>query len=209
MYFFSGGGEYCNGGSGLELKLDGSEVGVDYELYMSGVSTGTILAGTGDTLNFGYQTDQATYSVTGFTINCETQMAGQPFIEILFPPGAPGTPTGPDVVCNDTITEYETTGALNASTHVWALDPPEAGTLTPNDLMVSIEWDVAFTGVATLSVYGSNMCDDGPATELEITVNAATMPEISSYRRSPSVCWIVSGSRIRLPGWAGMNLFRC
>ncbi|MFK5856502.1 MAG: PKD domain-containing protein, partial [Bacteroidota bacterium] len=64
MFSLSEGGGYCSGGNGIEIILDGSETGVDYELFLDGTSTGTILAGTGNSLSFGLQTGQGIYTVT-------------------------------------------------------------------------------------------------------------------------------------------------
>ena len=179
-YFLSGGGGYCIGGAGMELILDGSEVDVDYELYFGGVSTGTVMAGTGNSLSFGYQTDEGTYTVTAYTDHCTQDMMGQPYVFIVFMPGLPEIPTGPEIVCNHTVSTYTTTGSLNADTLIWFLDPPAAGTLIPGIDMVDVEWDAGFTGTANLSLYGSNDCGDGSSSpELEITVNDSPTPEIS------------------------------
>lgn len=48
-----GGGSYCLGGDGVEITLDGSQSGIDYELFLDGESTGIIVAGTGSEITFG------------------------------------------------------------------------------------------------------------------------------------------------------------
>ena len=180
-FFLSGGGGYCVGGVGLELILDGSETGFDYELFLNGTSTGMIMAGTGDSLSFGYQTDVGTYDVTGYSVNCSAQMNGQPYINIIFNPGDAGTPDGPGNVCNDAISEYTTTGSLNADTLIWTLSPPEAGAMiiSTDMLTVEIDWTDTFVGMADLSVFGSNDCGDGDMASTEINVNETPSPEIS------------------------------
>jgi len=179
-FFLGGGGGYCIGSNGLELTLDGSEVGVDYELFLNDVSTGIIIAGTGDVISFGLQTEQGFYTAVGFNPNCTQNMSGQPYISIIFMPGETGLPTGPEVVCNMMVSTYTTTGSLNADTLIWILDPANAGILIPGEDMVEVEWDDTFTGTANLSLYGSNICGDGTVSpELEITVNESPNPEIS------------------------------
>ena len=129
MFFIDGGGDYCEGGTGAEILLDGSETGVDYELFLDAISTGTILPGTGSILNFGYQTDAGFYTIEGQNTNCTLTMGGQALISIIIPPGTPGTPYGPDMVCNHESTIYTTTGSQNADTLIWSLSPPEAGSM--------------------------------------------------------------------------------
>jgi hypothetical protein len=180
MFFMAGGGSYCNGGDGVEVWLDGSETGIDYELFLDGATTGTILPGTGDSLNFGLQTLPGMYSVTGYTSTCTTDMGGQAMVSIIFMPGIPGTPYGPEQVCNHESTDYTTTGSLNATSLTWILDPAEAGDLVPGTDMVTVNWDADFNGTAYLSLYGSNECGDGELSEkLTISVMDSPSPEIS------------------------------
>lgn len=60
----TGGGNYCSGGSGVAVGLNGSDVGVNYQLYRGGLPlVGTTLAGTGSALSFGTQTTAGVYTV--------------------------------------------------------------------------------------------------------------------------------------------------
>ena len=179
-FFIAGGGGYCEGSQGLEITLGGSEIDVDYELFFDAVSTGIILPGTGNPLSFGYQTEEGFYTATGFTADCSAQMDGQPFIYVIYIPGAASQPTGPAEVCSNTITDYQTTAIPDADTMIWTIDPPEAGMITGSGEIISIEWSENYTGLAYLSVYGSNECGDGlPSDELEINVSLLPVPEVS------------------------------
>jgi PKD repeat protein len=180
IFILFGGGGYCEGGQGRELKLDGSETGTNYELFLDEVSTGVIVAGTGDTISFGYQTGEGYYTATGNDGQCNITMDGQEYVYTDPLPGTPGTPTGPDMVCNNDTTDYTTTGATDSDTLVWVIDPADAGNLVYLDsLSVTVEWSTSFSGIAALSVYGSNACGDGNSSDaLEITVNASPQPEI-------------------------------
>ena len=180
IFTFTGGGTYCEGTGGLELILDGSEAGIDYELYLDTVSTGTVLAGTGDPLNFGYHTDPGVYTVTGYTITCSSEMEGENIIAVQAAPGQALMPEGDQMVCNDQVTEYTSAGATDADFYTWILSPDQAGTLFPDSLAAEVAWSQEFTGTAMLSLYGSNECGDGPPSdELIISVSQAPSPEIS------------------------------
>ena len=65
VFDVTGSGSFCAGGVGLPVSLSGSESGVNYQLFKNGASTGSPIAGTGSALDFGTQTDFATYTVLG------------------------------------------------------------------------------------------------------------------------------------------------
>ena len=173
----SEGGGICPGSQGLEVTQDGSETGVDYNLYRDGGYTGTTLAGTGNALNFGYQTDEGTYTVIGIAPMCELQQNGTPWIHYLETPEQPTTPSGPTSDCNTSTSDYSISAVAYADEIIWTLTPVEAGTITGSDLNITIEWSNTYSGTAYLSAVGSNECGDGPSSdELEITVNETPAP---------------------------------
>jgi hypothetical protein len=80
VYLTTGGGNYCLGGVGFAVVLNGSETGINYELYRNGTATGSMLTGTGSVLDFGLQTVAGLYTVraTNATTGCIRTMAGSP-----------------------------------------------------------------------------------------------------------------------------------
>ncbi len=64
-FIVSGGGSYCAGGTGLSVMLGGSETGVNYQLYAGSSATGSPVAGTGSSINFGLQTAAGSYTIKG------------------------------------------------------------------------------------------------------------------------------------------------
>jgi hypothetical protein len=62
-YIVSGGGNYCAGAAGVHIMLSGSNSGINYQLKMGGVLTGTAMAGTGLGLDFGLTTIAGAYSI--------------------------------------------------------------------------------------------------------------------------------------------------
>jgi PKD repeat protein len=179
-YTLEGGGSYCDGGDGLELTLADSDVGVDYELYLGAESTGIIVEGTGSGISFGLQTDEGYYSVAGYTEHCESPMEGQVQIYITYPPLAPGTPEGNTAVCNNVVSEYTTTGNVEADSYNWFLSPEDAGIIEGDGLSALITWDPLFSGDALVSVQGVNFCGDGEVSEdFEVAVPALPTPEVN------------------------------
>jgi len=180
VFQLSDGGAYCAGSPGIELTLDGSETGVDYELYLDGNATGNILPGTGSVINFGYQLDEGFYTAKGYTSHCLSNMIGSRWIYSVEMPGQAGIPAGPASVCNNDESTYNTSGAASADTLIWALDPGNAGIITGSGTEITVLWDGAFSGSVNLSVFGQNICGDGAVSDpLEILVELVPIPAIS------------------------------
>lgn len=77
-------------------------------------------------------------------------------------PAQAGTPTGPADLCIDPAnSDYTTTGATDAASYEWELDPGTAGTITGTGLTATVDWDAAWTGLATVKVRGMNSCGYG------------------------------------------------
>ncbi|RLD78655.1 MAG: hypothetical protein DRJ15_11115 [Bacteroidetes bacterium] len=189
-FWISDGGSYCVGTPGVEVALDGSESGVDYELLLDGVATGTIVAGTGSAISFGNQTDEGIYIVFAFTDYCDINMYGNAYIYPIDVPGQAATPNGDAAVCIGETNEYSTDGAQDAETYIWTLDPEEAGLITGTTVNASVEWSAAYTGEATIAVQGINDCGDGLVSDpFTATVNALPEPEITGdeyvYENTP------------------------
>jgi hypothetical protein len=64
-YIIQGGGAICTGSSSV-ISINGSQTNVSYQLLLDGVTTNTLLSGTGGSLSFGSQTQAGTYTVQVF-----------------------------------------------------------------------------------------------------------------------------------------------
>ncbi|MBW6459797.1 MAG: Omp28-related outer membrane protein [Bacteroidales bacterium] len=181
QFTLSDGAGYCEGGPGVELTLDGSETGVNYELYLDNVPTGTILPGTGSALNFGYQAATGIYTCQAYTDYCSNQMIGNSYIYVIQMPTTAATPTGPTQECNNhSAVEYTTTGSTNATSYQWSITPDYAGSITGTSQTALVDWADDFTGMAFISVTGVNSCGSGsPSGQLQVSVAAPPQPEIT------------------------------
>ncbi len=90
VFNVTGGGNYCTGGAGVAIGLDGSAAGIDYQLYMGVTPIGAPVAGTGAAVSFGLQTAAGSYSVvaTNTVTSCVSDMAGSATIAIDTLPAA-------------------------------------------------------------------------------------------------------------------------
>ena len=93
------GSAYCAGGTGVQLRLGGSETGVNYQIKMGGSDIGLPIAGTGNALPLGLQTAAGTYVVYGVkTDGCTSIMSQTPTLSIIPLPTA-YTVTGGGAYC--------------------------------------------------------------------------------------------------------------
>ena len=89
-YTVTGGGNYCAGGTGSHVGIDGSATGVSYQLFNGSTISGSAVAGTGTTVDFGAKTAPGTYTViaTDGTTGCTNEMAGGTTIAVNALPAA-------------------------------------------------------------------------------------------------------------------------
>ncbi len=79
VYTVMGGGNYCTGGIGADVSLSYSNIGINYQLVLGGVTNiGGAVMGTGGPLDFGYQPATGNYTVvaTNASTGCTKNMTG-------------------------------------------------------------------------------------------------------------------------------------
>ncbi|MCB2221352.1 MAG: T9SS type A sorting domain-containing protein [Bacteroidetes bacterium] len=112
-----------------------------------------------------------TYTVSvndGFsTVTDEVTITVDPLPELA------SIPVGTTDLCMDSPnTTYTTDGAVGATSHLWTLEPAEAGVITGGGDVGIVDWDSEFTGTATIWVVGINDCGEGePSEALEVTIH--------------------------------------
>jgi PKD repeat protein len=84
-YNLTGGGPYCEGNDGVEIGLDNSEAGVDYELYLDNTATGTIVSGTGSPVSFGVISAPGIYTAVGTnpSTTCTSNMSNSAEVMVI------------------------------------------------------------------------------------------------------------------------------
>lgn len=83
-YNVTGGGGYCAGGTGVAVTIDGSESGVNYQLYRGITPVGPAMPGTSGSLSLGIQTVPGTYTVkaTNPSTTCTADLIGGTVVSI-------------------------------------------------------------------------------------------------------------------------------
>ena len=114
-------------------------------------------------------TETTVYSVE-VSDDSET-LTGEITVYITETPATAATPSGPVNAGNQSIDNYETTGADDATSYEWLLTPEEAGSIVGSSTLATVNWSNDFVGTAFLSVKGINDCGEGEfSDELEIDV---------------------------------------
>lgn len=161
----TGGGTYCQGDAGIAIGLDGSEAGIQYQLFRNTtIAVGSPVTGTGSVISFGLQTISGTYSViaTNTATLVSIPMLNTVNIRIaqIKAPSAPGAVTGPTDVClfmGGAPVTYSINQASNATSYVWTA--PNGATIigSNTDTVVTIFYPNTFVS-GTLSVVSVNAC---------------------------------------------------
>ena len=99
-YSVTGGGAFCEGGTGVEVGLSDSEIGVTYTLIRGTTDLTPTVAGTGNAITFGLQTETGTYTVRGTNAGGSTNMTGNAIITITPLPAVPVAQAGTGAACN-------------------------------------------------------------------------------------------------------------
>jgi hypothetical protein len=101
LHLVTGGGSYCSGGSGVNVNLNGSDVGMIYQLYLGVSPVGSAMAGTGLPISFGLQTAGGNYTIMAMdaTTSCSRFMAGNANVVVNALPTAYSV-TGGGIFCS-------------------------------------------------------------------------------------------------------------
>jgi gliding motility-associated-like protein len=109
LYNITQGGEYCEGGVGIEIKMLNSQQDISYVLYKDGAATTTTVTGTGGPISFGNMLEAGDYTVKAVntTTTCSRFMDGtstvivNPLPQVYlvtgggqYPSGGVGVPVG-------------------------------------------------------------------------------------------------------------------
>jgi len=114
----SNNGVFCEGTPGVSVGLNGSQVGMNYELWQNGLNTGAVRAGTGNPLNFGIVNIPGQYSIRGINPagNCMAYMNDT--LNVIMNP-IPVTDFTASVPCFGDTTTFTVSGDYINSTSNW------------------------------------------------------------------------------------------
>lgn len=175
-----------------------SPTATSYEWEISPSNAGVLTpAGTSCNVNFDDAfIGQAILKVRGVNDCGNSPWSAIQTIDISEQPGQATQPVGPTTVCQGTASsEYTTTSPNPVSGYNWTLSPAAAGTLVTGWASVTVNWDPAFSGTATLTAASYNGSCNGTASA-PISVNVTAAPTVYN----------VTGGGLLCPGSAGVEV---
>ncbi len=207
VYNVSGGGSYCSGGTGVSIGLTGSSTGVNYQLSLGGVATGSPIAGTGLPLDFGLQTGTGSYSViaTSAATTCSTNMSGTPAISLGITPAVHSITGGGNYCVGGSGVHLGLDGSDAGVTYQLYNSTAPVGSVSVGT-GASIDFGVETTpGIYTvIATSSSSTCTNTMLGSRTIAVSP--LPAVYSVTGGGNYCAGGSGSDVALSGSdAGVN----
>ncbi len=123
VFTVTGGGSYCSGTGGLHVGLSGSQIGVNYYLYLGTATPTGPIPGTGGPLDFGVQTAGGVYTVIANNTytTCSSNMTGSATITVIpsVTPTVSIVPSPNDTVCAGTAVTFVPNATNQGSSPVY------------------------------------------------------------------------------------------
>ncbi|MBL7810252.1 MAG: hypothetical protein JNN28_20690, partial [Saprospiraceae bacterium] len=171
-YTVTGGGIACLGAN-IEVGLDDSDTGVEYQLKRDGINLGAPLPGTGSALNFGYQNVAGTYTVVANITGtgCPATMNGSAVISydpslaptVIAGSNTPVCTNGPDLQL------FESGGDAIA----WIWTGPAGFNETNQNPTISNP-SLSNSGDYTVEITGSNGCTNQATIQVQVLESPQT-----------------------------------
>ncbi len=191
LHNVTGGGGYCTGGVGVNIGLDGSNAGINYQLFKDGIAVGFPVAGTGFNINFGLHTATGVYTVVANNTAtlCTSNMTGSVSVSVNSLPAAYTVTGGGPYCATATGSHVFLSGSdLGVDYQLWngttAVGIPVAGTGSTLDFgPQTIIGAYSVTAVNATTTCGSNMTG---------SVSVSVLPVIYPHTNiTPSITGIV------------------
>lgn len=165
----SGGGSYCAGGAGQSVTISSPDAGINYELFLNGVTTGIIK--TNGTLPFTGLTQAGTYTIKGTdpVNSCSVSMLGNAVVTVDPMPDDAQNITGPNSICAGSTQSYSVPAILNSDTYTWQLPPNTTITSGAGTNSITVYYGTTATS-GNVVVQGTNACGSGAASVYAVTV---------------------------------------
>ncbi len=172
-YFFTGTNVYCSGSS-TTLMLNGSQAGVNYQLQLNGVNTGSSLAGTGSSISWPNITAAGTYTVVASrTSPACTQTLSTSTVVSVTAPSVGGTIAGSTSACTSH------SGTLTLSGHTGTIVRWEQNTGSSWTNITNTTTSFNYSNVTTTTQYRAWIVNGG-CTGAYSTVATVTISPASS-----------------------------
>lgn len=190
IFTVTGGGDYCAGGSGVVVGLNGSETNVSYQLQLNGANVGVPVPGTGNTLNFGLQKAAGTYDVVATSSSCTATMAA--VVTVAIDP-LPKVSVSSLTICTDGVATMTANPANGTSPYYYSWSVP-ALAVHPGNVA---SFNPTIAGTYSVVVIDNNGCNSTPAVA---TLSFYPSPTAYNITGGGTYCTATNGLPIGLNG---------
>ena len=209
-YNVTGAGNFCSGGAGLAVGLDGSQAGVNYQLLLGGTPVGMAKPGTGSAFSFGNQITAGTYTVTAnyaTGTTCSSNMVGSAVVTVN------PLPTGTIAVTETSGNGPANDGKICVGDAITFTAPPGYSSYTfklngtpvspqPGSNVYTTSSLIAGTPIVTVDVTDGNGCHATLNTVVPVSVN--TLP---TGTFAPDVNNVCPGTKVIFNAPTGYSIY--
>lgn len=176
-------GAFCEGGTGVEVRSVRFRDRVTYTLIRGITDLTPTVAGTGNPISFGLQTEAGTYTVEE-QMRRTTSMTGSAIVTITPLPAQPEAITGPSNPCPSTAGfTYEVPEVPGATSYTWSYI---AGTITSGQGTRTVASQQGSSD-GIITVYASNACGNSTTSTLwRYAVQPQALPQWTSQITIPA-----------------------
>ena len=169
-YNVTGGGSLCSGGSGLPIGLSGSQSGINYQLQINSINSGSLLPGNGSILNFGNKSTAGTYTIiaTNPITNCKNNMSGPTIINVYNKISIISQPSN-YTFCTGAPTSFNVSASGSAPlNYLWYKNSSPVPSQTSSSFTIG---SITNNDAGTYYCLISNICGNITSTNATLTVN--------------------------------------
>ncbi len=208
-YYVFGGGDYCAGTAGATIGLNGSDPGINYELYRNDTAFVDSLHGTGSAIFYGPYAIAGNYTMIAINTGtgCSSHMSGLAVIGItpLNIPHVSIFSATADTVCVSSSATFTVVPVNGGATpyYQWYVNGTAMGTATPTD---TFSYLPVSGDVVSVTLYSDAVCaiPSTADTSVVVTILPRQTPSVSlSVSPSDSVCEFIPVTLIAAPTWGG------
>ena len=182
VYDLSGSGAYCEGTTGLNVTLGGSQMGMKYQLFKNGNKDGAEVTGSDSSIIWTNRM-AGNYTVTGRrpATYMNAIMNGSAVVTEITLPLAAGAISGPNTVQQGQINvNYNIPAIVNATGYTWSLPPYATITSGANTNNIAVSFSPTASS-GNINVFGTNsICNGPPSADFPVTVQIASQLSLTN-----------------------------
>ena len=174
IYYVTGGGTYCSGGSGVNIGLSGSDLNISYQLYKGSSAAGSPVLGSGSAIDFGLQAASGTYTIVALdqATPCSSNMLGSTNVSSVAPPAVYAV-TGGGTYCEGSAAPHIRLSGSNTGIkyQLTSGGAPVGSALPGTNLGIDFGAQTASGTYAIVATNAANTCSINMAGSPMVTAN--------------------------------------